>query len=822
MFNRVRAGFRALLDEIKKMSHSRKHSRKNNDKAKKMEAVTTLMQTIRNGIDQCSSAEEIHRFINSKTDDEETFLTRLMTIVNDNSDIDSLTYEKNISQHHIRSKLYQHEISKKVFWYSYTICNLLVTYGFQSYDNIFKSDRYNSSILHYMFRFEPHASQIVAAVLDAGSRFEEDNNLDEIRLKFFNDVLDRALQTIDARLLTAHRVCSFIRMLFCVRDVNNARGVRAALLNNSVIDSLIDEKNLDPTELLQWIYLSFGDTFITSSKLFKKLERKDSLNLGFLFVKGLRCDPFDVKQWKSMFLDDPTLDFEKYYKHHREVFDVVHIFVQSLFEGIHPIDNNIAKHLPHVITQKMIRNLPLETVSDVVFMIHDILLKWHQQNQYISEDEILMNSPLQRFLWMFHLFNIIRVDDKDREFRNVEESFDVQPVVIDERVAAQMLDTLNRAYQIGGENIVTPDLQRNIVWYMISKNIIHPEILHWFMTHHDDFIQCLDDGKVAISWDMFELLLTMDVFKKWDDIPKDWLYSFEVCSVLYEMQNRDATGKGIAVIRDYFLDHRQRLSRLSAIDRIHSKYAEDKVLKRIFKKLSQHPHHRFMYTNLDYHQVTNWIAILTNKVHKRSRDVVLGNGKILGFTQKHFDNDSDDDDENENEHVENSDHHNDILSDDDIFRILHEAEDAHYVLFYFKPRRSHANVMVVDNFEKRVFRFEPHGHRNKMSSVMQLGEVRVATLAGDDYRAIPLPEVSLQNGPQHKDHLHETDMSYDPRERGGYCQIWSFMFMDYVMTYPDVDILEIQNMLTKVGPKGVRDYALYMWIMISEVMNSET
>lgn len=113
----------------------------------------------------------------------------------------------------------------------------------------------------------------------------------------------------------------------------------------------------------------------------------------------------------------------------------------------------------------------------------------------------------------------------------------------------------------------------------------------------------------------------------------------------------------------------------------------------------------------------------------------------------------------------------------------------------------HANAIIFDGKHKTVTRFEPHGaHTGARGTSFSEGvDKSIASwvsnpkkggkLLGDGWTYHPPSSFCPTEGPQSKE--GKSSIKVSQRERSGYCEIWSLMFLQYRMMNPDVPNSEI-------------------------------
>jgi hypothetical protein len=144
-----------------------------------------------------------------------------------------------------------------------------------------------------------------------------------------------------------------------------------------------------------------------------------------------------------------------------------------------------------------------------------------------------------------------------------------------------------------------------------------------------------------------------------------------------------------------------------------------------------------------------------------------------------------------------------------------------------REKDGHANALVIDLDESLIFRFEPHGSGRGRQSIPNNFEKEFADIVsqrfGRSFVFAPFHQASVANGPQTVEYDGEVHLQqYDPRERPGYCEAWTLMFIDYFATYGNkLSILEIQEMMARgtatEAASRVRDYVLYMYLVRKEL-----
>lgn len=143
---------------------------------------------------------------------------------------------------------------------------------------------------------------------------------------------------------------------------------------------------------------------------------------------------------------------------------------------------------------------------------------------------------------------------------------------------------------------------------------------------------------------------------------------------------------------------------------------------------------------------------------------------------------------------------------------LNEKKDKHFVAVTFNVQLitfSHANVILIDNKNKNIEFFEPHGHKDDDSTLegvkgayFQKAKYLKKFMKDilPDYKFKNVSEMFKQEGFQ---------MKYDARH--GYCVSWSILYVHYRLLNPDVklDVL-IQYIYYYITKNKLLRYAKYI------------
>ncbi len=110
---------------------------------------------------------------------------------------------------------------------------------------------------------------------------------------------------------------------------------------------------------------------------------------------------------------------------------------------------------------------------------------------------------------------------------------------------------------------------------------------------------------------------------------------------------------------------------------------------------------------------------------------------------------------------------------------------------------SHANIIIVDNKQKQIELFEPHGYRTESS---ELGDITAAYNKKErvlkKYFKKLLPDYKFINV---VDYVKRTSYQilYDPDDHTGYCVTWSTLYAEYRLLNPNIKVEELAKHIDK-------------------------
>lgn len=143
---------------------------------------------------------------------------------------------------------------------------------------------------------------------------------------------------------------------------------------------------------------------------------------------------------------------------------------------------------------------------------------------------------------------------------------------------------------------------------------------------------------------------------------------------------------------------------------------------------------------------------------------------------------------------------------------LNEKKDKHFVAVTFNVQLitfSHANVILIDNKNKNIEFFEPHGHKDDDSTLEGVKGAyfqkakHLKKFMKDilpDYNFKNVSEMFKQEGFQ---------MKYDARH--GYCVTWSILYVHYRLLNPNIKIdILIQYIYYYITKNKLLRYAKYI------------
>jgi len=143
---------------------------------------------------------------------------------------------------------------------------------------------------------------------------------------------------------------------------------------------------------------------------------------------------------------------------------------------------------------------------------------------------------------------------------------------------------------------------------------------------------------------------------------------------------------------------------------------------------------------------------------------------------------------------------------------LLKSKDIHFIPITFNVQLitfSHANVILINNKEKQIEFFEPHGYKTEESTLEGIkgayfGKAKAVNkfmnkvLPG--YKFINVSELFKQEGFQ---------MKYDARH--GYCVTWSILYIHYRLLNPDINVdVIVQYIYYYITKNKLLRYAKYI------------
>lgn len=146
------------------------------------------------------------------------------------------------------------------------------------------------------------------------------------------------------------------------------------------------------------------------------------------------------------------------------------------------------------------------------------------------------------------------------------------------------------------------------------------------------------------------------------------------------------------------------------------------------------------------------------------------------------------------------------------------------VCHIISPVLYHMNVLFYDVSEKTLEHFEPHGHSAQYTIPKTIIKViENVKLPVKNYRSSveACPYLGLQYGEDPRELTDELDIN----QKSGYCEFWSYLFIELKITNPNIETKTLQikflEFLTEIGMNKldyVREYFLYIHNLFYKVV----
>ena len=126
----------------------------------------------------------------------------------------------------------------------------------------------------------------------------------------------------------------------------------------------------------------------------------------------------------------------------------------------------------------------------------------------------------------------------------------------------------------------------------------------------------------------------------------------------------------------------------------------------------------------------------------------------------------------------------------------------------------HANICLIDNYDKKIEFFEPHGYRRDRDSGYDdfgiVGMYQKKMKAIKEYFKINLPNYTFYDVVSYN---RKTDYQTlkDPDENSGFCVTWCILFVHYRCLNPEIKISTLMKHLSKyITTNKLLKYAKYI------------
>lgn len=117
---------------------------------------------------------------------------------------------------------------------------------------------------------------------------------------------------------------------------------------------------------------------------------------------------------------------------------------------------------------------------------------------------------------------------------------------------------------------------------------------------------------------------------------------------------------------------------------------------------------------------------------------------------------------------------------------------------------NHANILIYDTINKVAERFDPYQVSTKTTGLDVALEGFFRRVFPSFSRLVRPPDIELFKGIQR---LQENEFDVKPLDPLGFCQPFTFLYCECRLTFPDMDELEIRNLLINAaGTRSLSDF----------------